>query len=140
MKYLCYLLLIFGLLSCQRSEALHPKKLRKQLLGRWEATQMSTNGQTVHFGEASSMGECASAIVPFEYNSGFELRQNGDYELFWCLSPQTYLVSGWYEEENRLHFPWIDEREAIFEIQSVAEEEIVIVSEEGQIYYMQRLN
>ena len=138
MKKLLFLLPLI-LLACQKPETPDQADLRQKLVGRWEVTYEITPTDSISYVNNPNR-PCAYAILPYDYNSGFELWGDGQYELIWCGRNKSQFAQGWFLDERQLHFPWPDQDESIFELIDIAEEEMMLMNAEGVRYHLQRLN
>ncbi|MEO0469383.1 MAG: hypothetical protein AAF206_07180 [Bacteroidota bacterium] len=126
------------LLACQKPEVPDQAELQRQLIGRWEVTDEITATDSISYVNNPNR-PCAYALLPYDYNSGFELWANGQYELIWCSNNKSQFAEGWFLDGRQLHFPWPDQEESVFDLLNLHAEEMILRNEKGVRYHLRPL-
>jgi hypothetical protein len=75
------IIMLIMLFSCKKTVF-----LKSDLIGKWEAAYVvKADSDTIYYKEGTSF-TCACQVVPLDYNSGFEFRDNKNGRLIWCGS------------------------------------------------------
>ncbi|MEL6276576.1 MAG: hypothetical protein AAFU03_15870 [Bacteroidota bacterium] len=121
--------------TCQK-EAVNVGTLSPSLIGKWEAAyEVSTNADTTFY-DQNSVFACAYAVLPFDYNSGFELTDEENGDLIWCGSHKEQFFR-WEGNESELTFIWLETQEYHYTFIWQEEDKLLLVYR-GTQYLMQR--
>lgn len=106
------LLISFIFLSCNREDVIDP-----QLIGKWEAKYSFSINSDTTFYQKGTQFPCAYAILPYDYNSGFELIDESTGDLIWCGGNKSDFFKWSYKDqileveyEDSFYEIFIDER------------------------------
>ena len=106
-----------------------------QLEGRWEAAYLIDQNQDTLFYEAGSVFPCAYAVLPFEYNSGFELSSDQSGDLIWCGALKKQFIT-WSYQDQTVEVNFLDKRSS-FSIEKI-EEDGMLIRVGTNRYFMER--
>ena len=137
MKKILLLLPALLFLACSQTD--HPAAIRQKLLGRWEVAWEITPTDSINYLNNPAR-PCFYALLPYDYNSGFQLWENGRYDLIWCAKNKGQFVDGWEFKNDQLHFPWPDQKEVVFSLENLSEESLDLISHDTIRYHLIRLH
>lgn len=124
-------LCVFGLLiSCNQREA------GSNLFGKWEAEYLVRTNQDTTFYQAGTPSPCAYIILPFDYNSGFEIKDATNGELIWCGTNKGQFFTWSYE--NHLMTVKFNEVTASVTIDNLTDSSMQITVSSGDKYQMKK--
>lgn len=130
-KYLLPLGMLFSLIACQNKKANHP-----DLPGSWEAEySVRADGDTTFY-MAGSVSPCAYILLEGDYNSGFELTDDGKGELIWCGRNKEQFFT-WSYDKNvmTVHF---GDLISTYSITDLRESSMDITTGKGEKYHMKK--
>ncbi|WP_162051345.1 hypothetical protein [Pontibacter pamirensis] len=117
--------------ACRKEESVKPN-----FIGKWEAEYLvQLNGDTIFYQEGS-LWPCAYAVLPFEYNSGFELTDKTSGELIWCGRKKGQFFT-WSHENNAFKFDF-DNEEYVISVENITNNSMQIFTHQGEKYHMRK--
>ena len=128
-KITLLLIALIFIFACKKDESVKPN-----FIGKWEAEYLiQSNGDTIFYQEGS-FWPCAYIVLPFEYNSGFELTDDKNGELIWCGRRKGQFFT-WSHENNTFKFNF-DNKEYVVSVKNITNNTMQFVSVHGEIYQM----